>query len=123
MGTKRFTILHSNDMHGDFLGSGSIRVEELGAAVTLGEFMSCFPYDDTLTRYAITGKALSRAFAHVMRSCRWRWAASPWAQSARRRGSRSWSRPRPSRSSRSASARATTWSRSSRDVWSIASGA
>lgn len=49
------------------LGSGSVRVTELGPAVTLMDFLSCFPYDDSLTRFTVTGAALKRAFAHWMR--------------------------------------------------------
>ena len=51
-----------------FLGSGSIRVQELGPAVTLGNFISCFPYDDSMVRYTVTGEQLKRTFAHVMRN-------------------------------------------------------
>jgi 5'-nucleotidase / UDP-sugar diphosphatase len=50
------------------LGSGSVRVKELGPVVTLGDFMSCFPYDDSLTRFKITGKQLKTIFNHVMRT-------------------------------------------------------
>jgi 5'-nucleotidase / UDP-sugar diphosphatase len=49
------------------LGAGSVRVKEMGPAVTLMDFISCFPYDDSLTRYTITGAALKRAFSHWMR--------------------------------------------------------
>jgi len=49
------------------VGSGSIRVEQIGPAVTLGDFLSCFPYDDTLTRFTVTGGQLLRIFNHVMR--------------------------------------------------------
>jgi len=49
------------------LGAGSVRVKEMGPAVTLMDFMSCFPYDDSLTRFTLTGAALKRAFAHWMR--------------------------------------------------------
>lgn len=49
------------------LGSGSIRVKELGPVVTLGSLKACFPYDDTLTRYFVNGKQLKRIFAHIMR--------------------------------------------------------
>ncbi len=49
------------------LGSGSLRVKELGPAVTLMDFLGCFPYDDSLTRCTVTGAALKRAFAHWMR--------------------------------------------------------
>jgi 5'-nucleotidase len=49
------------------LGSGSVRVEELGPVVTLNDLISCFPYDDTLTRYTVTGKDLLNIFSHIMR--------------------------------------------------------
>ncbi len=51
-----------------FLGSGSVRVEEMGPAVTLGDLIACFPYDDTLTRYHVPGDVLEKAFAHIMRN-------------------------------------------------------
>lgn len=35
--------------------------------LTLGNFISCFPFDDALTRFTITGGQLKRIFAHVMR--------------------------------------------------------
>lgn len=50
------------------LGAGSVRVKELGPVVTLGDFMSCFPYDDSLTRFKITGAQLKIIFNHIMRS-------------------------------------------------------
>jgi 5'-nucleotidase len=49
------------------LGAGSVRVKEMGPAVTLMDFMSCFPYDDSLTRFTVTGEALKKAFARWMR--------------------------------------------------------
>lgn len=48
-------------------GSGAIRSKELGPAVTLGDFRACFPFDDTLKRYTLTGKQLKGVFAHIMR--------------------------------------------------------
>jgi len=50
-----------------FVGSGSIRVKEMGPVVTLNDLMSCFPYNDTLTRFTITGSQLKIIFAHIMR--------------------------------------------------------
>jgi 5'-nucleotidase len=50
------------------VGSGSIRVKELGPMVTLKDFLACFPYDDTLTRYSITGAQLKKIFEHIMRT-------------------------------------------------------
>ena len=49
------------------LGAGSVRVKELGPAVTLMDFLGCFPYDDSLTRFTVSGASLRRAFAHWMR--------------------------------------------------------
>ena len=49
------------------VGSGSIRVKELGPMVTRKDFLACFPYDDSLVRVEVTGGQLRRIFAHVMR--------------------------------------------------------
>jgi 5'-nucleotidase/UDP-sugar diphosphatase len=49
------------------VGSGSIRGKELGPVVTLKDFRTIFPYDDSLTRFSISGAELRRIFAHVMR--------------------------------------------------------
>ncbi len=48
-------------------GSGSIRFKELGPVVTLGDFVACFPFDDSLTRFTVTGAQLRRMFSHFMR--------------------------------------------------------
>jgi 5'-nucleotidase len=50
------------------LGSGSIRVEKIGPLVTLKDFMTCFPFDDVLTRYSISGKKMKKIFSHIMRT-------------------------------------------------------
>lgn len=49
------------------VGSGSIRVPELGPLVTLKDLITCFPYDDSITRYSISGAKLEKIFAHIMR--------------------------------------------------------
>jgi 5'-nucleotidase len=49
------------------VGSGSIRVKELGPLVTLRDFKSCFPYDDSLNRFSINGTKLKKMFSHFMR--------------------------------------------------------
>jgi 5'-nucleotidase / UDP-sugar diphosphatase len=49
------------------VGSGSIRVKELAPLVTLRDLRTCFPYDESLTRYTINGDKLKRMFAHIMR--------------------------------------------------------
>jgi 5'-nucleotidase/UDP-sugar diphosphatase len=48
------------------LGSGSIRAQELGPIVTLGDLRACFPYDDSLYRLVLSGEDLLKAFAHFM---------------------------------------------------------
>jgi 5'-nucleotidase / UDP-sugar diphosphatase len=50
------------------LGSGSIRVPALGPLVTLGDFLACFPFTDSLTRFTVPGATLWRMFNHWMRS-------------------------------------------------------
>jgi 5'-nucleotidase len=49
------------------LGSGSIRTQSLGPLITLGDFMSCFPFTDALTRFTITGERLRHIFNYWMR--------------------------------------------------------
>ncbi len=49
------------------VGSGSIRTSSLGPIVTLQDFIQCFPYDDSLTRFTVTGSMLKLIFAHIMR--------------------------------------------------------
>jgi 5'-nucleotidase len=49
------------------VGSGSIRVKEMGPVVTLNDLMSCFPYNDSLTRFTLTGLELKNIFSHFMR--------------------------------------------------------
>jgi len=50
------------------VGSGSIRVQSLGSVITLMDIMTCYPYDDAISRYTITGTQLRKMFAHFMRS-------------------------------------------------------
>jgi 5'-nucleotidase / UDP-sugar diphosphatase len=49
------------------VGSGSIRVQEFGPLVTLKDLITCFPYDDTISRYSISGTQLKKIFSHFMR--------------------------------------------------------
>ena len=49
------------------VGSGSIRVQELGPIVTLKDLKACFPYDDSLNRFKIKGYQLKNMFNHFMR--------------------------------------------------------
>jgi 5'-nucleotidase len=50
------------------VGSGSIRMNELGPFVPLKDLLTCFPYDDTLTRYTISGSKMKKIFSHIMRT-------------------------------------------------------
>lgn len=49
------------------VGSGAIRSKELGPIVTLRDFNACYPYDDILRKFTITGAQLWRMFEHFMR--------------------------------------------------------
>ena len=49
------------------VGSGSIRIKELGQIITLNDFRACFPYDDSLNRFTVDGKKLKKIFAYFMR--------------------------------------------------------
>ena len=49
------------------IGSGAIRSLELGPVVTLQDLKECFPYDDSLSRFKITGSQLKKIFSHIMR--------------------------------------------------------
>ncbi len=49
------------------VGSGSIRSTTFGPVVTLDNIMTCFPFDDSLLRFTVTGKNLKKIFAHFMR--------------------------------------------------------
>jgi 5'-nucleotidase len=49
------------------VGSGSIRTKELGPIVTLKDFRSCFPYNDSLNRFSVDGSKLKKIFSHFMR--------------------------------------------------------
>ena len=51
-----------------FVGSGSIRSQELGPVVTLKDYRACFPYEDYLSRFTVTGAVLKRMFARFMRT-------------------------------------------------------
>ena len=51
-----------------FVGSGSIRSTELGPVVTLKDYRSCFPYEDYMSRFTVTGKTLKIMFARFMRT-------------------------------------------------------
>jgi 5'-nucleotidase / UDP-sugar diphosphatase len=50
------------------VGSGSIRSKEIGPVITLKDLRSCFPYDDSLSRYMVSGFGLKTIFSHIMRS-------------------------------------------------------
>ena len=39
----------------------------MGPAVTLNDLLCSFPYNDSLTRFTITGTQLKNIFAHIMR--------------------------------------------------------
>jgi 5'-nucleotidase len=55
------------ECHVMFVASGSIRTPTLGPLVTMRDLLTCFPYNDILTRYTVTGEQLTHIFGHIMR--------------------------------------------------------
>ena len=60
-------IADNAECHVMLVASGSIRSQSLGPLVTMRDLMTCFPYDDVITRYTITGDQLTKIFSHIMR--------------------------------------------------------
>ncbi len=50
------------------VGSGSIRMEQVGPLLTQKDLLAMYPYDESITRHEVLGAALKRAFAHFMRA-------------------------------------------------------
>jgi 5'-nucleotidase len=50
-----------------FVASGAIRGKELGPLVTLNDLKKCFPYDDSLYKFKVSGVHLAKIFSHIMR--------------------------------------------------------
>ena len=50
------------------VGAGSIRVKEMGPIVTLKDLITCFPYDDSVNKFSVTGGQLKKMFSHWMRN-------------------------------------------------------
>jgi 5'-nucleotidase / UDP-sugar diphosphatase len=51
-----------------FIGSGSIRLKEMGPVVTLRDLRQVFPYDEIYMRFTVTGDQLFQIFAYIMRA-------------------------------------------------------
>ena len=49
------------------IGSGSIRVKELGPIVTMGNLMSAMPFEDKFYKFEVSGATLRKIFTHIMR--------------------------------------------------------
>ena len=49
------------------IGSGAIRMKELGPRVTQSDFNACFPFEESLERLVLSGSQLKHIFAHTMR--------------------------------------------------------
>ena len=49
------------------LGSGSLRAEEIGPIITVGDLLNMYPYDETLVRIELTGKELKKVILHAMK--------------------------------------------------------
>lgn len=61
------SLATADDCQALLVGSGSIRVKNLGPMVTLKDLLACFPYDDSMSRFQITGEQLKLIFNHIMK--------------------------------------------------------
>lgn len=59
-------VAESAECHAMLLASGSIRSQMLGPLITLKDLMTCFPFNDVVTRHTVTGSQLTRIFSHIM---------------------------------------------------------
>jgi len=67
LGNLLTDAIHScTDADLTLLGSGSVRGEKMGPLVSLRNFLEIFPYDDSISRYTITGSQLKQIFSHIM---------------------------------------------------------
>ena len=55
MGTKRFCILHSNDMHGDFLAEGKDGGKSVGGLALLSAYINKVRREENNVLYMIAG--------------------------------------------------------------------
>lgn len=62
------------------LGSGSLRTEEMGPIVMLGNLTESFPYDDPIYMVTVTGSQLKAMLKHMMRDEVWTGAHSEFYQ-------------------------------------------
>ncbi|MBQ1847086.1 MAG: bifunctional metallophosphatase/5'-nucleotidase [Clostridia bacterium] len=62
------------------LGSGSLRIEELGPIVTLGNLTEAFPYDDPVFAVNVTGAQLKWMLKYMMRDGVWKGEHSEFYQ-------------------------------------------
>ncbi|MBO4325652.1 MAG: bifunctional metallophosphatase/5'-nucleotidase [Clostridia bacterium] len=62
------------------LGSGSVRTEELGPIVMLGDLTEAFPYDDEVFMVHVRGDQLKRMIKHTLRDEVWEGAHSEFYQ-------------------------------------------
>lgn len=61
-------LAENAECHVMFLGSGSIRSQALGPLVTMRGLLTCFPYNDVVTKHTIKGSQLTEIFKHVMQT-------------------------------------------------------
>lgn len=54
------------DVDVSIIGSGSIRLKEMGPIITLGDLIAVFPYNDSISKFKIKGKNLKKIFCNFM---------------------------------------------------------
>jgi len=63
-----------------FMGSGGVRLKEMGPLVTYGDFVACLPYDDPIYMLTVTGKQLRKMLMFMLRGEVWEGAHTEFYQ-------------------------------------------
>ncbi len=63
-----------------FMGSGGIRLKQMGPLVTYGDFVACLPYDDPIWMFTVTGSQLRTMLMFMLRSEVWQGAHNEFYQ-------------------------------------------
>jgi len=62
------------------MGSGGIRLKEMGPLVTFADFTRCLPYDDPVYMLTVTGSQLKKMMLYVLRDEVWQGAHAEFYQ-------------------------------------------
>ncbi|MCQ2204095.1 MAG: 5'-nucleotidase C-terminal domain-containing protein [Bacteroidales bacterium] len=53
------------------MGSGALRLDKLGPIVTYADLLACYPYDESIYQFSLTGRQFKQMMRHVLRDEMW----------------------------------------------------